>query len=411
MGRPFQQYVVDIYVKIEDSRLMFIRGNQSKLRGELYQGLADTIQNTDGTIDGSHIGKKVILPSTFTGGARYQHQLYQDAMGIVHRFGKPDFFITFTCNPCWKEITDELFENQTATDCQDLISWVFKLKLQSLLHDIYYGTANVLGKMIALIYVIEWQKRGPLHAHILGMCDEESKPRNSEDYDNIVCTEISDEQQFPELYRTVTALMMHGPCGVSNPNSPCMVDGKCSKQFPKDFVEKTFSAADGYPHYQRRNDGKFVEKNGIQLDNRYVVPYNPYLSRKYNAHINVEICSSIQSCKYLYKYVYKGPDMASVAIESEGRNEGDEKRIDEIDKFTNSRFVTMSESFWRICGFDVHSRDPSIQQLAVHKQNLQMVTFNEENPGDAVFNPKDTTLLAWFALNQYAPDASHLKYH
>ena len=40
-----------------------------------------------------------------------------------------------------------------------------------------------------------------------------------------------------------------------------------------------------------------------------------------------------------------------------------------------------------------------------------MVTFNEENPGDAVFNPKDTPLLAWFALNQYDPDASHLKYH
>ena len=76
MGRLFQQYVVDIYVKIEDGRLKFIRGNQSKLRAELYQGLADTIQNTDGTIDGSCIGKKVILPSTFTGGARYQHQLY-----------------------------------------------------------------------------------------------------------------------------------------------------------------------------------------------------------------------------------------------------------------------------------------------------------------------------------------------
>ena len=173
------------------------------------------------------------------------------------------------------------------------------MKLQSLLHDIYYGSANVLGKMIALIYVIEWQKRGPPHAHILGICDEESKPRTPEDYDSIVCAEIPDKEQFPELHKTVTTLMMHGPCGLSNPNSPCMVDGKCSKQFPKDFVEKTFSAADGYPHYRRRNDGAFVEKNGIRLDNKYVVPYNPYLSKKYNAHINVEICSSIKSCKYL----------------------------------------------------------------------------------------------------------------
>ena len=33
-------------------------------------------------------------------------------------------------------------------------------------------------------------------------------------------------------------------------------------------MNKTFAAGDGYPHYRRRNDGKFVEKNGIQLDNR-----------------------------------------------------------------------------------------------------------------------------------------------
>ena len=50
--------------------------------------------------------------------------------------------------------------------------------------------------------VIEWQKRGPHHAHILGICDEETKPRTPEDYDNIVCAEIPDEKQFPELYKT-----------------------------------------------------------------------------------------------------------------------------------------------------------------------------------------------------------------
>ena len=160
-------------------------------------------------------------------------------MAIVHCFGKPDFFITFTCNPHREEIANELFENQTFTDCQDLTTQVLKLKLRFfLLHDIYYGPANVLGKMIALIYVIEWQKRGPPHAHILGICDEESKPRTPEDYDSIVCVEIPDEQKFPELHKTVTRLMMHGPCGMSNPKSPCMVDGKCTKKFPKQFVEK-----------------------------------------------------------------------------------------------------------------------------------------------------------------------------
>ena len=80
--------------------MSFIGHNQGKLRVELYQGLADSINNTDGNIQGSHIGKRVILPSSFTGSARYQHQLYQDAMGIVCHYGKTDFFfVTFTCNP------------------------------------------------------------------------------------------------------------------------------------------------------------------------------------------------------------------------------------------------------------------------------------------------------------------------
>ena len=189
--------------------------------------------------------------------------------------------------------------------------------------------------------------------------------------------------------------MMHGPCGLGNPNSPCMVDGKCSKNFPKDFTKQTFAGCDGYPHYRRRDNGQSVIKNGVELDNRYVVPYNPYLSKKYNAHINVEICSSIQSCKYLYKYVYKGPDMASVRMESSNGTEG---CYDEIQKYVNSRFVTASEACWRIMSFDVHGRDPSIQRLAVHEENLQMVTFDEDKPHEAIHTVKIQLYLGGLSL-------------
>ena len=83
-----------MYVKIEGERLNFLWYNQSTIRAEVYQGLADAINSSDGNIDGSQIGKEEILPSSFTGSARYQHQLYQDAMAIVCHFGKPDLFIT-----------------------------------------------------------------------------------------------------------------------------------------------------------------------------------------------------------------------------------------------------------------------------------------------------------------------------
>ena len=147
-----------------------------------------------------------------------------------------------------------------------------------------------------------------------------------------------------------------------------------------------------------------MHKGGVPLDNKFVVPYNPYLSKKYNAHINVEICSSIQSCKYLYKYVYKGPDMASVGVDI-----GD--KGDEIKKFVNSRFITASECMWRFFSFDVHGQDPSIQCLAVHEKNQQSVVFKKNNVETALQNAKKTTLLGWFQLNRIGAQAHKLKYH
>ena len=112
-----------------------------------------------------------------------------------------------------------------------------------------------------------------------------------------------------------------------------MVDGKCSKGFPKEFVQKTYAGNDLYPHYRRKNNGRYVVKGDHQLDNRYVVPYNTYLTMKYNVHINVELCSSIISCMYFYKYVYKGSDMTSVAVESANSSTSKEGHVDEIKKF------------------------------------------------------------------------------
>jgi hypothetical protein len=65
-------------------------------------------------------------------------------MAIVSRLGKPDLFITFTCNPKWPEITKYLIGGQTAADRPDLTTWVFAIKLRALLDDLHlYG---MLGK-------------------------------------------------------------------------------------------------------------------------------------------------------------------------------------------------------------------------------------------------------------------------
>ena len=115
-------------------------------------------------------------------------QLHQDAITIVRKFGKPDLFTTFKCNPFWDEITCILLPKQKATDRPDLIVRVFKQKLRELLNDIL--KKHVLGKPVAHVYTIEFQKRGLPHAHILVILADDCNPRDPSDYDKIVCAEL-----------------------------------------------------------------------------------------------------------------------------------------------------------------------------------------------------------------------------
>src|SRR2546429_2100799 len=312
-------------------------------------------------------------------------------MAIVREFGKPDLFVTVTCNPAWPEIVDELLPNQDPNDRPDLVARVFKLKLNAITEDLF--KKGVLGKVIAHVHVIEFQKRGLPHAHILMILAPEDKPKTPEDFDRLVCAEIPDQNEQPKLFETVSKCMVHGPCGDLDPDSPCMVDGKCSKRYHRDFVEVTSTNEHGYPLYRRRNNGRTIVKNNISLDNRWIVPYNPYLCQKYNCHINVEICSSIRSVKYLYKYVYKGHDRVIISI----RDSKDSH--DEITNYLNARYVSASESCWRLFKFGLQQRSHTVMRLPVHMPDQQTVFFPEgEDLSSVLEKSSDTRLTRYFDI-------------
>jgi hypothetical protein len=130
--RLFQQFAVDTYIKIESSRLDYIRNHQTKIRADLYQGLVDSLHAGEGRSEA--VGKRTVMPSSFIGGPRDMRRRYLDAMALVRRFGKPDIFLTMTCNPKWDEITRELYPGQTPQDRPDLIDRVFRAKLEELKH-------------------------------------------------------------------------------------------------------------------------------------------------------------------------------------------------------------------------------------------------------------------------------------
>jgi hypothetical protein len=226
---------------------MYIARNQDKLRVEYLQGIYDAVEK--GLTDSNQIGKRVFLPSSHTGSRRYMIQNYHDGIAISRVYGPPDLFITFTCNPKWPEISEALLQYQYANDRPDIIIRVFHMKLQQLLEDIRSGI--IFGPVVAILYSVEFQKRGLPHVHILAWIDKSNNQVTPETIDLWISAEIPEPKEDPLGYVLVSEHMMHGPCGEKNEKSPCMKKGKCSKYYPKEFQDETTFTDNGFTQYRR----------------------------------------------------------------------------------------------------------------------------------------------------------------
>ena len=211
----FQQYVVDAWVRTESNRMNYPARFQAELRVERYHALHRHLENLRENPDLPDPGVPTVLPSSFCGGPRYMKQRYDDAMAIVTEDGKPTVFLTHTCNPNHPDIQRNLGNldpvdgiKLTAADRPDIVTAVFKLHLDALKEDL----RTTFGAQLANIHVIEYQKRGLPHAHILIWLKREAAIRTPEDIDSLICAEIPDPELDPELYAIVTKQMMHGPC-------------------------------------------------------------------------------------------------------------------------------------------------------------------------------------------------------
>lgn len=144
--RLLQQFLVDAYTMIESHRLRYIRKNQSNLRTLKFSKFVQAAH--DGHSDVSIEGNRIFIPSSFTGGPRYMHETYLDAMSVCKYFGFPSLFITFTCNPKWPELT-RFFKkyNLKSEDRPELCCRLFKIKLDSLMDDL--TKKHLLGKTVS----------------------------------------------------------------------------------------------------------------------------------------------------------------------------------------------------------------------------------------------------------------------
>ncbi|UYV73090.1 hypothetical protein LAZ67_10001791, partial [Cordylochernes scorpioides] len=400
-GKLVQIYAVDAYTKMEASRLHYFKTHQSKLRVDLYESLRKNYNHHH--TEWNQIGNPIVLPSSFIGSSRNMQERYRDTMAIVRKYGKPDLFITMTCNPKWLEITENL-NGSSVVNRPDIVSRVFNLKSKELIRDLIKN--QIFGKVVAYVYTIEFQKRGLPHMHLLCILDDKSKPNNSDLIDKIIWAEIPEENDPSGLNPYVLKHMIHGPCIGSDSCKFLCLDsrGKCKKEFPKYFLEETIANLNGYPKYQRRNTGKSfkIENKNISVDNRWVVPYSPFLLKKYDCHINVQVCTSIKSVKYIFKYILKGHDCANLEIQ-----------YNEIKTYLNSRYVCAPGSMYRIFGFDLYSKSHKIERLPVHLEDMHSLVFEEQDDILEVINRpnnKKSMLTAYFDLNINDPEARNYTY-
>lgn len=149
---------------------------------------------------------------------------------------------------------------------------------------------------------------------------------------------------------------------------------------------------------------------------RYVVPYNKVLSKKLQAHLNVEWCNQLGSIKYLFKYISKGPDRTIVSFVDKDREKTANKKRkerDEIADYYSCRYISACEASWRLFGFEIQYRFPPVERLSFHLQNEQPVVYGgNEVAENVVSKPTIATsqFLEWMECNKHDDYARTLTY-
>ena len=406
-GKLALEFYCDLWATIESQKCDFHRlpSQQLLYRSCSRSALIDQLQYADATDIGIPVQTRTVLPASHVGGPRYYHRLFQNAMALPRRFGRPDLFITMTCNPAWSEISPALPARSTWQQHPDIVARVFMIKVASLIDDI--RMKKIFGDVAAIVYRIEWQARGLPHMHMLVILA--THVNSVEDVDSIVCAEIPDPDANPMLHELVKQFHIHKPCDTCG-DASCRQqssDGTCFREFPKKMMRSTNLPADGgYPLYRRRGQFNTVVKDHRGIDrvvtDEWVVPFSPFLLLRYRCHLNIEIAASLLAFKYVNKYVFKAPDSAAVIV-------------DEISSYLEGRLLTASEAVFRILGLSLHGEWPPVLAMDIHLPKHETMVFDPTMDRAELMlmtdTPIRTMLTAWFHLNETDETARVLLYN
>nr|XP_025636459.2 uncharacterized protein LOC112730605 [Arachis hypogaea] len=196
--------------------------------------------------------------------------------------------------------------------------------------------------------------------------------------------QILSKEVEPHLHDAVLKHMIHGPCGTLDQSLPCMKNGQCKYNYPKEFTAETRRGDDSYPQYRRRFDTPVPISQNVTVDNRWY--------QEYKVSLQILLQGSRPNCNGIHN----------------GSN------VDEVQQFVDARWIAAPEACWRIFKFNLYRMYPSVERLQIHLPNQHQVSFYDHQTIPEILNDdyfSRTMLTEFFALNREEDQQSrHLLY-
>ncbi|GJV10570.1 DNA helicase [Tanacetum coccineum] len=122
---------------------------------------------------------------------------------------------------------------------------------------------RLFGTVIGLLYTIEFQKRGLPHCHTLLWVDDKDKIQRAEDIDQYISAELLDPEDDPHRHRVVSEMMVHGPCGLTDPSAPYKIVAQITRPVEESPLP---------------SDRAQIQVDEIKnfVDGRYICPYEAF---------------------------------------------------------------------------------------------------------------------------------------
>ncbi len=226
---------------------------------------------------------------------------------------------------------------------------------------------------------MEYQKRGLFYTYIIVFIHASHAFFKPEYTNNLIRAELFNRQLDPDksLIIIIKQAIVYDLYSFLNFISPYIIKKHpndfliCIKRFPREFNKTIIINTDGYPIYRRRriiDDEIIIQGFNDRFDNRQIVLYNPFLTRFLKTHINVEVCTTVKTVKYIHKYIYKKHDKITLQIH----------KINEITRYMTCRYISPSQTIQSILEFPIYKEWPTIIRLGLYIFNKQTVTFGPE---------------------------------